>query len=42
MPPSNPVGIGYLLRELFTENVSLKVLSLIFALVLYALVHGSP
>jgi hypothetical protein len=30
----------YFLRALLTENMGLKVLSLVFALVLYALVHG--
>ena len=34
------MNIGYQLRALVSENVGLKVLSLVFALVLYALVHG--
>ncbi len=35
------VDLGYRLRAAVTENLNLKVLSLLAALVLYALVHGS-
>ncbi len=34
------MDLGYQLRALVSENVGLKLLSLAFALVLYALVHG--
>jgi hypothetical protein len=34
-------ALGYRLRSMFVENLNLKMLSLAFALVLYALVHGS-
>lgn len=35
------MDVGYRLRQLVTENLNLKLLSLAFALVLYSLVHGS-
>lgn len=34
------MDVGYQVRALVSENVALKLLSLAFALVLYALVHG--
>ncbi len=43
-PPAKARGdvdVGYQLRALVTENVSLKLISLVFALMLYSLVHGS-
>jgi YbbR domain-containing protein len=35
------LDVGYPLRSLLTENLNLKVLSLLFALALYSMVHGS-
>jgi hypothetical protein len=35
------MDVGYQFRALVSENISLKLLSLTFALVLYSLVHGS-
>jgi hypothetical protein len=35
------MDVGYRLRQMVTENLNLKLLSLAFALVLYSLVHGS-
>ena len=35
------MGLGQQLRSLVTENLSLKLLSLAFALLLYSVVHGS-
>jgi YbbR domain-containing protein len=35
------IDVGYSLRAALTENLNLKVLSLLFALALYSMVHGS-
>ncbi len=35
------MDVGYQLRSAVTENLNLKIISLLFALVLYSVVHGS-
>lgn len=35
------MDVGYQLRSAFTENLNLKIISLLFALILYSVVHGS-
>ncbi len=35
------MDVGYQLRSALTENLNLKLISVLFALILYSVVHGS-